>query len=157
MNSNKKKKPRKQNSCSKCGRFTRGHVGPPGRNCGMDKAPIATKPIVKKLEQPVKKLEQPDFDGQSASSSSGCDTVLLELSSQLGKLSLGMQKMQTDIAELKTVKAEGGVGANAGLAVKSPDKIEESSKSSNDTFECHFFYSSQYGFREGHSTELAAL
>ena len=90
MNSHKKKNPssdRKMNVCTKCGRPSRGHVGPQGKNCGMDATP--TKPA---------KVEQPNFDEQSENSETGRDAVLLELSSQLGKLSIGMEKMQSDLA-----------------------------------------------------------
>jgi hypothetical protein len=117
---------RRQSCCTKCGRPSRGHIGPQGTKCGM--APMS--PVLMRLL----KMAQPDFD--NVSETSGKDAVLVELSNQMVKMSLSMQQLQSDVKVLKKEKAEPSIV----LALKSPDITMDagasSTKAGSDTYEC---------------------
>jgi hypothetical protein len=116
---------RRQPLCSKCRRPCRGHVGPPGRNCSM----------------PVDVLPQPDFSTpghveQKTDNVSKRDTVLEELSNQVGIMSVNMQQMQKDMAAMNVNKDAGaisGAGTPSIPVLKSPGYVEESK---GDSYEC---------------------
>jgi hypothetical protein len=74
-----------QNNCTSCGRPARGHIGLQGRNCNMTDTPVVGQ----------EKTEQANFDEVSYTGSKK-DAVLIELTNQIGKLSLSIQQMQTD-------------------------------------------------------------
>jgi hypothetical protein len=111
---------RKVNTCTNCGRASRGHVGPQGSRCTMNVTP-SRKEHVKPL----------DFDGESEHSGSD-NAALLELSNQMGKMAISMEKLQTDVNLLKVNKP---AGAAAIPALKSSDSITES-KAAADSYEC---------------------
>jgi hypothetical protein len=124
---------RKQNACTRCGRPSRGHIGPQGRGCNM---------IIESSEFP-----QPDFSSSvrepvHTTWGSGRDPVLAELTNQMGLMSVHMQQMQQDMTAMKVNSEKAGVSAaavsaGAGVAsivsLKSPVNSDESK---GDNYEC---------------------
>jgi hypothetical protein len=88
MNKTKMSSKKCQNRCSTCGRLARGHVGPAGPKCNM---------VPRETDDNEDNVSQPDFD----SVNSARDTVLQELVSQMGQLTVHLQKVQDDIHDVK--------------------------------------------------------
>jgi hypothetical protein len=73
--------------CSTCGRPAEHHVGPPGKKCNMDP-----------LEDVLSQTSDHESDH---SSHGGTKNALMELTSQLGKLTLSMKDIQDDLSAVK--------------------------------------------------------
>jgi hypothetical protein len=124
-------KGQKENCCSKCGWFSRGHIWPQGRHCNMADSPV--RPVQSRT--PL----QPDFDSLSVGED-GNDSAIRELASQIGRLTMNMEHMQKDLHSLKeNVPAMASTSMNAtGTSTISSvkHKDEEPSPKASDTYEC---------------------
>jgi hypothetical protein len=122
---------RKVNTCSRCGRPSRGHIGPQGPKCNMmlDNVEAARTPSKRAL----------DFDRVSESSNSGNEAVLRELTNQLGQMSINMQHMQEEWKEMKNERRlddrEDSNPRGIKKAVMASD-ISTSKASAGDEFVC---------------------
>jgi hypothetical protein len=123
---------RKTNTCTRCGRPSRGHVGPQGARCSMllEDVPSRTQRRPASL---------PDFENLSVHSGDGArfggddgarygggdgfgggsEAVLRELSNQFGIMSMNMQRMQEDLSEVKA-KTSGQMAGGDGLSGNRP-------------------------------------